>query len=157
MSRVFVYFNLHKQMYSVRDKKTRRVIDHKKELWLENCNFKVSEAGRQRVLKEKRKNVHAGIEGTIIQKPPCVKSSSVIFFADRDNMTFTGYKNGFVTYNPYQSPFFFDKDTDEYVHSAKYVYLSTIPYLQTKISKAKPTKKLPPIKVVNKPFVQYGA
>lgn len=39
------------------------VIAHRHEVWLENAAMKVSEAGRQRVLKERRKNVHAGIEG----------------------------------------------------------------------------------------------
>lgn len=61
--KVFVYYNLHKKCWSVRDTKTRKVIGHTTSLILENCQFKVSEAGRQRVLREKRKNVHAGVEG----------------------------------------------------------------------------------------------
>lgn len=60
---VQVYFNLHKKCWSLRDKKTRRVIDHKQELVLTHCKFHVSEAGRQRVIREKRKNVHAWCEG----------------------------------------------------------------------------------------------
>lgn len=66
MSRkVFVYWNFHKKCFSVKDCKTRRVIQHRKSIALKNCKFKVSEAGRQRVLKEKKKNVHAGVEGYV--------------------------------------------------------------------------------------------
>lgn len=64
--RVFVYFNLHKKLWSVKalegaDK--GRVIAHKRMLTLANATPRVSEKGRQRVLQERRKNVHAGIVG----------------------------------------------------------------------------------------------
>ena len=63
---VETYFNLHKKLFSVRacegpDK--GRVIAHRKAVCLLNVKFKVSEAGRQRVLKEQRKNVHAVMRG----------------------------------------------------------------------------------------------
>ena len=63
---VETYFNLHKKRFSVRacegpDK--GRVIAHRKAVCLLNVKFKVSEAGRQRVLKEQRKNVHAVMRG----------------------------------------------------------------------------------------------
>lgn len=61
--RVFVYKNLHKDCWSVKDVKTGLVLAHTQEIELTDCEFKVSEAGRQRVLNEKRKNVHAGIIG----------------------------------------------------------------------------------------------
>lgn len=63
MQKVFVYRNLHKNCYSVKDWKTKLVIAHVKEILLLDAEFKVSEAGRQRVLREKRKNVHAGVLG----------------------------------------------------------------------------------------------
>ena len=64
--KVFVYFNLHRKLFSVKalegpDK--GKVIGHTTYLWLKDVTFKVSEAGRQRVLREKRKNVHAGVVG----------------------------------------------------------------------------------------------
>ena len=65
--KVFVYRNLHKSCLSVRSVKTGRVIAHVDSIVLENCNFKVSKSGRARVLREKRKNVHAGVEGTWVQ------------------------------------------------------------------------------------------
>jgi hypothetical protein len=64
--KVMVYWNLHKGMWSVKalegpDK--GRVIARVPEIVLGNPEGKVSEAGRQRVLREDRKNVHAGIVG----------------------------------------------------------------------------------------------
>lgn len=64
--RVRVYFNLHTKKWSVQDAKTRLVLFHCTELFLDNVQGKISEAGRQRVLRENRKNVHAFIVGTIV-------------------------------------------------------------------------------------------
>lgn len=67
--RVFVYWNLQRGLWSVKDitpgsETYGRVIVRMPEILLENAEGKVSEAGRQRVLREKRKNVHAGIVGS---------------------------------------------------------------------------------------------
>ena len=64
--KVYVYFNLHKYVWSIKALEgpmKGKVIDHQRQVYLERCTFKVSEAGRQRVLREKKKNVHAGIVG----------------------------------------------------------------------------------------------
>lgn len=64
--RVQVYRNLKfkdKVVYSIRDTKTGLVLGHASNLMLSGCEFVVNESGRQRVLKEKKKNVHAHIEG----------------------------------------------------------------------------------------------
>jgi hypothetical protein len=66
--KVFVYFNLHRKCFSVKALEGAlkgRVIIHASYVNLYNCAFKVSEAGRQRVLREKRKNVHAGVVGNL--------------------------------------------------------------------------------------------
>jgi hypothetical protein len=64
--KVFVYYNLHKKVFSVKalegDMKGR-VVAHRLQVCLTDAQFKVSEAGRQRVLQEQRKNVHAGVVG----------------------------------------------------------------------------------------------
>jgi hypothetical protein len=62
---VYVYFQWHKKLWSVRSRKTGRVLYHAAVVLLYDCEFKVSKAGRKRVLKEKRKNVHAGIAGEL--------------------------------------------------------------------------------------------
>lgn len=103
--RVFVYYNLHRKMWSVRamDGPSKgRVIAHKHTVLLRDAVPKVSEAGRQRVLKEKRKNVHAGIVGTMIE-------------------SFPGPTRGLrtpITYNPYRGDGFTYSDTgDSYTGS----------------------------------------
>jgi hypothetical protein len=66
--RCFVYVNLHKQCLSVRavtGPERGRVVAHANALLLESVFFKVSEAGRQRVVRERSKNVHAGLVGEL--------------------------------------------------------------------------------------------
>ena len=94
--KVFVYFNLHRKCFSVKALEginKGRVIKHANFVALENVTFKVSEAGRQRVLKEQRKNVHAGVVGTLV-----------------DSMYTVG--NQSVTYNPYKGSNFTLRGTD---------------------------------------------
>ena len=59
------YFNLHKHLFSVQEKVNGswKVARHVNFLVLKDVKFKVSEAGRQRVLREKVKNVHAYVYG----------------------------------------------------------------------------------------------
>jgi hypothetical protein len=54
--RVQVYYNLHKRCLSVRHR--GKVIKHAKSVILRDASFRVQPAGRERVLKQKRKNVH---------------------------------------------------------------------------------------------------
>jgi len=61
--KVKVYFNLHRKLFSVVNIKTGKVIDHSYGLSLNDPEFRVQEGGRQRVLRERRKNVHAYIVG----------------------------------------------------------------------------------------------
>jgi hypothetical protein len=70
--KVFVYFNLHKRVFSVKaleGKDKGRVIGHRTMLAIDSPVFKVSEAGRQRVVRERRKNVHAGVVGSVLYNP----------------------------------------------------------------------------------------
>lgn len=66
--KVAVYWNLHKHLFSVRalegpDK--GRVIAHEKQLYLRDVELKVSQAGRERVLRQRCRNVHAWASGWI--------------------------------------------------------------------------------------------
>ena len=77
--KVDIYFNLHKNCYSV--KKKGKVVYHlyeDEELTLENVEFVVGKKGRERVLKEKRKNVHAYVRGIISDKK--VKNSTEVSY-----------------------------------------------------------------------------
>ena len=80
--KVFVYFNLHRKCFSVKALEginKGRVIKHAHFVALEDVTFKVSEAGRQRVLKEQRKNVHAGVVGTLVPSIDAVGSERVTY------------------------------------------------------------------------------
>jgi hypothetical protein len=64
--KVFCYFNLHRKCWSIKaleGSQLGRVVAHALQVNISNATFKVSESGRQRVLREKRKNVHAGVVG----------------------------------------------------------------------------------------------
>lgn len=68
MERVFIYRNVRRRCWSIRSEGGRNrgvVVAHADEVLLTNCTFKVSEAGRQRVLRERRKHVHAGVSGLL--------------------------------------------------------------------------------------------
>ena len=110
--RVFVYFNLHKKCFSIKalegaDK--GRVIAHRDTVVLDGCKLMVSEAGRQRVLREKRKNVHAGVSGTWINY--CTNRANNAF----DFISMIGRQ---VTYNPYKYDSFVIKATEQSVNKA---------------------------------------
>lgn len=85
---VRVYRNLHKNCWSVMTKTEKgwRVKDHYTSILIAEPVFKVRESGRQKVLREKKKNVHAFIEGTFFD------------FKGRGPLD----KLGEVTYNPYK-------------------------------------------------------
>jgi hypothetical protein len=70
--RVEVYRNLHKGCYSVRalsGEDKGHVIDHVQSITLRDVSFIVQPAGRDRVLEQQRKNVHAFVRGTITDTP----------------------------------------------------------------------------------------
>ena len=58
-AKYYLYRNLHTGTFSLKHKGI--VIKHPKVCLMREVEFKVSEKGRQRVLKEKRKNVHATV------------------------------------------------------------------------------------------------
>jgi len=111
--RVFVYFNLHKKCFSIKalegDRKGR-VVAHSNTVLLESCKFKVSEAGRQRVLREKRKNVHAGVTGVWINGDRVESHYEFLSMVGRQ-----------VTYNPYKYDSFVIKATEQVVDKADVV------------------------------------
>lgn len=111
--KVRVYFNLHKRLFSVQDCATRKVVQHRFNLVLHDVRFIVSERGRQRVLRDKRKNVHAFVEGTLLPQEE---------HAPR------GRRWRKVSYNPYKSGHFTADDNPEFsrIGAADFVSMSTI-------------------------------
>lgn len=98
--RVRVYFNLTRKVWSIQSYqpgKGWRLLCHQTHLTLRNANTKVSESGRQRVIRERKKYVHAYIEGELIRTVPQLHS---------------GRK---LSYNPYTGPHFFWQDDNTQV------------------------------------------
>jgi hypothetical protein len=61
--RVFVYWNLHKDVYSLRGT-DGRVVAHTSAIHIADASFPVSQSGREQVLASGHKNVHAGVRGS---------------------------------------------------------------------------------------------
>ena len=109
--RVYVYFNLHKKVFSVRaleGENKGRVVAHVNRILIDEPVFVVSEAGRQRVLREQKKNVHAGVRG--------IWTAWVDGIEAWDHLTP-------VTYNPYLYSSFVEKSTLAPVHKATFAVL----------------------------------
>lgn len=68
--KVFVYRNLNKKCWSIKSRGNHGVADvviaHADKVMLSNCEYRVSQAGRKRVLEQRRKNVHAGVQGNLL-------------------------------------------------------------------------------------------
>ena len=105
---VEVYKNLHKHCWSVRDNKTGKVIDHVRNIHLADAKLVVRPAGRERVLKERRKNVHAFVKGSV----------STVGGVPWDICE--------VVYDPYKHSSFVEKVTGKPVYHADHVFLSSL-------------------------------
>lgn len=115
--KVFVYYNLHKKCFSIKalsGEQKGKVIAHADAVVLDNVTFKVSESGRQRVLRERRKNVHAGVVGTL-----------VVYSILAENISLPKYKlpSTRVTYDPYKYSSFVYKDTEQPIATATHAVL----------------------------------
>ena len=106
--KVKVYFNLHKKLFSVvamEGDDKGRVISHVDQIALAKPVFRVQQAGRRRVLKENRKNVHAYVSGYTCN----LKDSTKM--------------DGEATYNPYKYSTFVDREDGSPVGYRRYCKL----------------------------------
>ena len=103
--KVMVYYNLHKHTFSVTYK--GRLISHSDYVKLEDVEFRVRQGGRERVIREKSKNVHSFVIGTLMDycEFPCEN------LPEEPN-------NNIVTYNPYKYNSYVMKDTEEPIFHA---------------------------------------
>ena len=93
--RVRVYRNIARDSYSVMAMEgpdNGRVVAWAKEVFLDDVKFVVRESGRQRVLNERRKNVHAFVDGKLTSDQPVWDIDETVR----------------VRYNPYVGPHFMD-------------------------------------------------
>ncbi len=104
--KVFVYKNLHKDCWSIKQDGLVKAHTHDLEMW--DCAFQVNAKGRAKVLEEKRKNVHAGIKG----------------YLDDFHGVDPAALGKEVTYNPYKYDSFVDKTTEEPIYYSQFSKLS---------------------------------
>ena len=91
--RLYVYWNLHKKTWSVRQ--SGKIVAHTHSIYLKDCRFLVGKAGQARVRAEKKKNVHAGVSGYLAMNAEFHKQQ-----VDRDC---------WVMYNPYKHDTFIQR------------------------------------------------
>ncbi|WP_209124441.1 hypothetical protein [Alkalihalobacillus sp. BA299] len=96
---VDVYRNLHHGGYSIRCSRSKMVLARCDSVRITDCEFRVSEPGRQKVLEFKRKSVHAYIKGIYVAADEALE--------DHSDMTRVIY------YNPYETDLFKDITTNE--------------------------------------------
>jgi hypothetical protein len=79
--KVFCYRNLNRKgvVWSVKDVKSGLVIDRSEKVVLKDVELKVSQAGRARVIKQRRKNVHAGVVGQRMNRAPSGQWVRVVY------------------------------------------------------------------------------
>lgn len=104
--KVRIYFNLHKKLFSLqhRTPKGWRLWKHVDNVALHFPTFIVNERGRQRVLRDRRKNVHAFVEGTL----------TAPMYVDQDDLTS-------VSYDPYKGNAFVVKNSGVAVMNGRYL------------------------------------
>jgi len=103
--RVKVYYNLHKQTFSIQ--KNGIVVGHADFVKLSDVEFRVREGGKEKVRFEKRKNVHAFVIGVL---------EDFCLFPCEDIPEPSS--NEIVTYNPYKHDTFVLKNNEEPVYNA---------------------------------------
>jgi len=96
--RVEIYYNLHKKVFSMRHK--GKVIAHVCKATLKDASYVVQPAGRARVLRDKKKNVHAFVRGELV-----------------DGLDAGIYKEDYVSYNPYKAATFVDSEGEAMYNS----------------------------------------
>lgn len=103
--RVFVYWNLHRKVWSIRaleGPSKGRVVAHRNTLTLTDAIGRVGAAGNARVRLEGRKNVHAGIVGHWVPEANWAVAPNSI---GTEGVTYNPYKDrAFVVPNVWSRP-----------------------------------------------------
>jgi len=109
---VSIYRNLHNGLISIKSASSGLVLGHAQSVDIAWADFVVHEAGRQRVLRDKQKNVHAYVKGLLLNtsgfKPYKGRSLGPVYGA-----LDTIHKATVVSYNPYKAPHFVIKGTSD--------------------------------------------
>ena len=107
--KVAVYYNLHKHTFSLQSRNKEdygKVIGHTEHVILKNANYVVRDSGRDKVLQEKKKNVHAFVVGEVVEGLEGSRNVEKV-----------------VTYNPYKCRSFYEVKTMLPIASSQYAIL----------------------------------
>ncbi len=128
---VEVYYNTHRGRLSVRDAKTKKVFAHTAMVALEEVTFTVQPAGRERVRRTNRKNVHAWVRGRIIPNWKALGHDSWEDWLHSENSWKP--RGPAITYNPYKYDSFVIRDTEKPICGAHcvIVYCASITLVLT--------------------------
>ena len=95
--RIEIYRNLHKNCFSVRKNgRVVKYIDDSEALHLTDVKFAVQPAGHARVIREKKKNVHAFVRGTYAGDRKRESTRAVMYNPYRCD--------SFITFSPFMGP-----------------------------------------------------
>lgn len=125
--RCFIYRNLHKDgcVYSIKALEgvyKGRIIGYASGVIVNDVVFKVSEAGRERVRREKKKNVHAGIVGNVVMVSHYKRRLTTLKRSEKiHKFPFSPLTQ--VTYNPYLYDTFVKKKNGQPVLTAAQVII----------------------------------
>lgn len=121
---VQVYRNLHNGRWSVRSAKTGLVLAHADEIILIDAMFKVNEKGRQKVIEEQCKNVHAFCQGFVVEWVGDEYHNRHLYNrSHKINAEWTGIDTP-VSYDPYRYGHFFNVKTLDSVNEVRYAYFT---------------------------------
>jgi hypothetical protein len=87
-----IYWNSHRKLFSVREK--GKVSGHVASAFILQPQFIVSEKGRQRVVRDQQKNVHAVVRGVV-----CETNQDLRLKFIKENRQYSDYS--FAVYDPY--------------------------------------------------------
>jgi len=119
----FIYRNINRRIYSIRALEGEHkglIVGYAPVIEVKDASFYVSEAGRQRVLEQQTKNVHAGIVGEIVGCRWYEPRKDGVQFDQIELHDVGGTK---VTYNPYLYDSFVEVETKNPVAKADRVYI----------------------------------
>lgn len=122
--RLEAYYNLHKKCISARP--IGGSVKHYEFLCLDDASFSVQPAGRKKVLKEKKKNVHAFVRGNLLtsgepyQRRHDYDGVNIDLSVDRFR---EDARYDEVTYNPYKYESFVRKHNEQAVKYAPHVWI----------------------------------
>lgn len=127
MTKVFIYRNLNRvgHTYSIKSLEgisKGKVIGYAPRIVVENAQLVVSQAGRDRVLKTKRKNVHAGVVGDLVMVSGWItrmhNSKAEFKYCNEEDFIKNFPIGTPITYNPYFYKSFVVANTNRPIYKA---------------------------------------